>query len=200
MFRRIFSSIAGKTENDIPLHISSTADDIIPSIPSTEEQMATTTHDAHAAQDKLCGHCLLSGHNKRNCPSLNAELDRHVEYCSTNKTNIESVREYLRSLDKTIVFRYAEVNRIDNYMYYNCSEYYDNVCINNGNRFYNYVEIIIGYLCILPMNPLIKHIRPSVKKQKKTVHVNEYRTQSSFVPSMGVFLGPNGINVGIKLL
>jgi hypothetical protein len=112
---------------------------------------------------KKCSFCKQTNHNVRNCEQLNEKFEEITNHFKNyeNKTNIPSAKEFLILFDKFILNKYIKKYNINNFMYYNCSIYYDNN-INNKNKT---IELIIGYLCVLPLHPEIKIKR--VKKEKK---------------------------------
>lgn len=118
---------------------------------------------------KFCSHCKNPSHNISQCIEMNDELKKITDYCSEykNQTNIPNTRMYLKTLDKNVIYRYVNIKKLKNYMYNNCEDYYKNNCIY-GNKYENYIEIIIGYLCVLPLNPSIK-AKKVIKYKKQTI-------------------------------
>lgn len=103
------------------------------------------------------------------------EFKRIEDYCSNvvNQVNLPETRKFLSTIDKDVIRRYIAKHNISNYMYENCSQYYDNN-INLRDNKKNNIELIIGYLCVLPLHPEIK-----IKRQRKQTQqpVKQKQTQ-----------------------
>jgi hypothetical protein len=143
---------------------------------------------------KMCAYCKNCDHNIRHCDQMNSELQNMINFCSSNQSDVPKVRKYLNTVDKRVIYRYVQSKKLSNFMYQNCPEYYENNC-KYGTKLEKYIEVIIGYLCVLPLNPQIKNRRkPVVKKPTNTPAHYDY------FPKPGVYLNQDGrISIGIKL-
>lgn len=150
------------------------------------------------ATEKHCGFCKETGHNIRNCETLHNALDNITDYCSScrNQTNLPKVRMYLSEFDKAVINRYISKYNISNYMYHHCSVYYDNHIRSIKTRFLKNVELIIGYLCVLPLHPEIKIKRQSRKNantgnknNRQNYNVNDYYMPHLFMTTQGLSVG-----------
>ena len=77
---------------------------------------------------KKCSFCKETTHNILKCEQINIKLEEITEYFSNyeNKLNIPNAMDYLLIFDSIIINRYVTKYNIKNYMYHNCSVYYDN--------------------------------------------------------------------------
>ena len=149
---------------------------------------------------KLCSFCKKCDHNIRHCDAMNSQLQQITDYCSSNQTNIPKTRAYLNTIDKRVIYRYVQSNKLYSYMYQNCQEYFNNNC-KHGTKLKKYIEVIIGYLCVLPLNPQIKIKRKSTDKK---THITEIETPIHYnfnIPRPGVYLNSDGeLSIGLRLL
>jgi hypothetical protein len=173
-----------------------------PKMEYTEETHSPKMEETHYEEDeekepvvKLCAYCKNSDHNVRHCDQMNCELLNMTNFCTSNQSNIPKVRKYLNTVDKRVINRYVQSKKLSNYMYQNCYEYFENNC-KYGTKLEKYIEVIIGYLCVLPLNPQIKNRRqPAVKKPTIPTVRNNY------FPTPGVYLNQDGrISIRIKLI
>lgn len=140
-------------------------------------------------KEKCCSFCGENNHNISKCEKINNELNKITDYCShyENQTNIPKTRDFLEKINNIVINRYVIKHKIKSYMYYKCSQYYDNSVNNN-------IDLIIGYLCVLPLHPEIKIQR--TKKQK--IHEKQNIQDNNL--GVGFVVGPNGINVGLGFM
>ena len=134
-------------------------------------------------KEKCCSYCKDPTHSINKCEKVMIELNNITEYCSEyeNQLNIPKTRKFLSSLDKKIIDRYVKKNNIRTFMSDHCYNYYDNN--QNSN-----IELIIGYLCVLPLHPEIKNKRIITKKKSES-KLKPEPNSSHF----GIFVGTQGI-------
>lgn len=147
--------------------------------------------------EKHCSYCKDINHTISKCDKMNYELEKITQYCSLieNQNNIPETRKYLQSINNTIISRYAVKNKIRRFMYNNCFQYYVNNIEPCKNIFYKNVELIIGYLCVLPLHPEIRIKKVSQPKAPQPVHCHKNHNNGNF----GVFVGTQGVGVGFML-
>lgn len=163
-----------------------------PNNEKNEEPNEPSKNENKQKKEKCCSYCCENKHNISKCEKMNDELNKITEYCShyENQTNIPKTKEFLKKIDNVVIKRYVKIHKIRNYMYHNCSQYYDNIEKNNNN-----IELIIGYLCVLPLHPELKIKRTSTKKVYEQQPIQ--RKHNNF--NAGLFVGPQGVEFGVGL-
>lgn len=133
---------------------------------------------------KCCSYCGENNHTISKCDIMNNKLQNMVNYCSEyeNQINIPKTKLFLEKIDKKVIKRYITQKNIRIYMYHNCSQYYDH-SVNND------IDLIIGFLCILPLHPEIKIPR----------QISSKTTTTKPKPHIGLFLNSSGLDVGLIL-
>lgn len=143
---------------------------------------------------KHCSFCNNTNHIISKCQIVNDAM-----YDITNKlknnNDIVSARKYLQNINKILLKRYISVNSINKYMYRNCSIYYDN---NISKLKDKDIELIIGYLCVLPFHPEIK-IQREYKSNKVSNKVCNNEQNNSLFGGMLLVSNRNGVGLGFKL-
>jgi hypothetical protein len=156
------------------------------------DNMMFSKEQENDKKEKCCSYCHENNHNILKCEKMNNELNELTNYCSQyeNQINIPKTKEFLEKLNNAVIKRYVKKHNLKRYMYNNCSQYYDNSVKND-------IDIIIGYLCVLPLHPEIKIKRTTYKKEKYTkVKPNRHRQHNNY----GIFFGTNGIHIGFGLV
>ena len=136
------------------------------------------------AENKHCSYCRDLSHTIRTCPTMNEELDKITQYCS-NQTNIIDVKQYLKTFEKPIIDRYIKKHNINSSMCNYCSDYYNNVIKPSKEK---NIDLLVGYLCVLPLHPEIKHKR-QINKHKSSVldePVVHHHHHNSLLGTIGV--------------
>ncbi len=147
-------------------------------------------------KEKHCSFCKDPSHTITKCDKMNYEIDKITEYCSIieNQINIPETRKYLQSIDSVIINRYVTKNKIKDYMYNNCYQYYNNNIKLTRNTNQKNIELIIGYLCVLPLHPEIRN-KKEPKNKKQIVHCHKNHNNNN----IGLFVGTQGVGVGFML-
>lgn len=149
MFARL-KNIFRKKTTDTYIDISD-----IPDVVDCNNLADTTDKKINKSQiEKKCGYCRNVGHNVSNCQSIIQEFEKITYYFSIPENlvseNIIKTRNFLLGFDNFILSRYLTKYKIFNYMYYECSKYFDNA---SGNK---NIELLVGYFCVLPFHPEIR--------------------------------------------
>lgn len=185
VYRKLFKSKAAVESDNVKSEAAVESDNNVTVSDAEEVQRPPVT--------RVCSHCHQSDHTIRQCVVMNTALREMVDYCTSNATNIPKVRTYLNTIDAKVVFRYTATHKLRHYLYTYCPQYYDNNCVR-GTRLNNNIELIIGYLCVLPLNPQMK-----VKREKSKTSTTAQQQDDFLSPHM--YIGMNGqVGLGLKLL
>lgn len=156
---------------------------------------------------KRCKYCRQIDHNISKCELIEIEISKIPQYCSVNINDIPNVRDYLTQTNKIVLERYVTKSNLLNYMRHNCSVYYDNNIYNAKNSHLKNVELVIGYLCVLPFHPEIKIQRQYKHRinKHKVIEAYPYPKQNNqrsfgitgFTPC--VEMGVGGVGIGFAM-
>lgn len=191
----LISNVFRKKENTTTL-----SKDIIVDI-EVETNVDTETKIQKHKEPKKCAFCKEIGHDIRKCEQVNNKLEEISNYflIYENQVNIPKAKEFLETFDKLILNIFESKYKIKNYMCNNCSVYYDNNIYIKKNQI---VELLIGYLCVLPLHPEIKIKRNKRNKINKhsNSNSNQINRNNKNMFDGNVFITPQGLSYGIKLM
>lgn len=142
---------------------------------------------------KRCSYCRNETHKINNCQLVN-DMMSEITSRVTNNKDIPSVRDYLRGIDKKIILRYVSKRGLRRYMYQNCSVYYDSHISKSRE---SEIELIIGYLCVLPYHPEILIERKYKKSIKESYDDGKRNKNDNFI---FMSVGSNGLGLGFRLI
>ncbi len=149
-----------------------------------------------------CSHCKSIQHNIKTCPQMNESINAIKTYCNNflvnqNNLTVFSVSNYLNTWDENILKRYVNVKQINSFMFTNCVEYYNgNIDGLVGKD--RYIQLIIGYECVLPLHPEIR-IKRTYKKQnygKSHCHTNSSHLNTNSNYNNNLNFGLNNYSTG----
>jgi hypothetical protein len=129
-----------------------------------------------------CSYCNDTSHKINTC-QLATDILMSITEKLSNNNDIPFARTYLQKIDKKLIKRYVTKHHLDTYMYRNCYNYYYD-CIDTAED--KNIELIIGYLCVLPFHPELK------TKNNKT----ECKIAPTESSSMYVNINTPGVDIG----
>lgn len=109
-------------------------------------------------EEECCTFCKEPMHKSETCPIIL----QHITYQCSLIDDETLLRQYLSLLDTSVLQNYVDSHKLKEKMFLNCSKYYDRYIAPFETKQDEFnVELMVGYMHILPMYPEI-----SVKRKR----------------------------------